>query len=95
MLLSPFLHSLLDSSAGIPSARHGDNIGDDFEVLVFSYSLYSASFGDLAFQDFIWIAGSASFVLVYMCIHTGSIYLGLFGIIQILLAYPFTYFFYR
>jgi len=77
------------------SAAVEEATGEQFEVLVFSPSLYSARLGDLSFSDFKWIALSLAFVLLYMCIHTRSIYLGLMGILQIALAFPLTYFIYR
>mmetsp|Transcript_8260 Transcript_8260/g.36931 ORF Transcript_8260/g.36931 Transcript_8260/m.36931 type:complete len:908 (-) Transcript_8260:526-3249(-) len=69
--------------------------GDTFEIRVFSTSLYSATLGDLAFSDFVWVLGSIAFVLVYMCYHTTSIYLGVMGMLQIILAFPLTFCIYR
>ena len=64
-------------------------------VTFLNYYLYSPiEFGRLASEDFNMVLGSMCFVGLYMGYHTGSLFLALLGLVQILLSLPLALFFY-
>jgi len=71
-----------------------DQSTDEMEVIVFNSQYQQYIFGDLANKAFVWAIGSVIFVLILMWVHTSSFYLAIMGMLQILLAFPVTYFLY-
>ena len=64
-------------------------------VTFLNYYLYSpVEFGRLASEDFAMVLASMSFVCLYIGYHTGSLFLALLGMLQILLSLPLALFFY-
>jgi len=64
-------------------------------ITFLNYYLYSpVEFGRLASEDFNMVLGSMCFVGLYMGYHTGSLFLALLGLLQILLSLPLALFFY-
>jgi hypothetical protein len=69
---------------------------DGLTVVFFSESIAGRDFfGDLISQDLMWAGGSIVFVLLVLCWHTSSLFLGGLGMVQIILSLPCTLFFYR
>lgn len=68
---------------------------DEFEVVYFNAILLDDEVGRIILQDFSWVAGSITFVFLYMCFHTRSLYLGLSGILMVVSSFVPGYFFYR
>jgi len=66
----------------------------DLEVRFLSTVMVSNEFNELMNSDFTMVIGSLFFVLLYMCFHTGSLSLGLLGMVMILLSLPLAIFFY-
>jgi len=52
-------------------------------------------FNTVVQTDLYWAGGSIVFVVLYLCYHTNSAFLGITGILQILMSMPVAIFFYR
>lgn len=81
-----FLHSAFRD----PAVLHNGGVRVRFSS---SYWL-GDEFGDIINGDFLMVAFSVVFVLIYMCIHMQSLALGLLGILMIILSLPMALFFY-
>ena len=65
------------------------------EVIIFGTRILQHAFDTVVQTDLLWAGGSIAFVVVYLCVHTTSPFLGLTGMLQILLSLPLALFFYR
>jgi len=52
-------------------------------------------FNRMVNSDLMWVIGSVSFVLIYMTVHTYSLWLACIGMFQIFTSLPVAFFFYR
>ena len=71
-----------------------DGVGD-VQVLIFGQQVSQQQLQAIIATDILWAGASIAFVLLYLCIHTTSPFLGLTGMFQILISLPIAIFIYR
>ena len=84
-----FAHFNAESFTDMPTEQGGLTI--TYWAHVWGYSI----FDDTVSADLNWAGGSIVFVLIVLCLHTGSFFLGGLGMLQILFSLPTALFFYR
>ncbi|KAA8497986.1 Protein dispatched-like 3 [Porphyridium purpureum] len=67
---------------------------DEVQILVYNQSYLNYLFGEMANKAFFWAVGSIVAVLFFVWFHTASLYLAIMTMLQIVLAFPLTYFIY-
>lgn len=81
-------------SAYLDAARTGES-GKKFEVLWANDFLEEEQFTEAVNSDFMFAIASVLFVWFWMCVHTGSFFIGTFSILQVVISLPLSLFFYR
>jgi len=84
----------LDSKYKGKEATVKTNSGE-VKVFWFSNQVMMAEFNDIVTVDFSWAFFCIISVWVYMAFHTQSLMLASFGMFEIVIAFPVTYFFYE
>jgi hypothetical protein len=67
--------------------------GDGITVRAINGALLEAHFAELLAADSIWILLAIALVGVFILVHTGAPLLTLFGMLHVILSFPFSYFF--
>jgi len=62
----------------------------DLFIGIFAPSLYQVIFDEQIDEDLLWSVASVMFVLFYLWVHIGSLFLAICSIIMILLSFPMT-----
>lgn len=83
-----------DFIRGLTSALfEGGLSGEGITVRAVNGALLEAHFAKLLRNDSIWILLSIALVGVFILIHTGAPFLTCFGMLHVILSFPFSYFF--
>ena len=67
----------------------------NLKIVTVSWVVYQAYFNVLLNESMVWLVFAIIIVLCYMSFHLSSIFLAFCALIQILMSFPFAYFFYR
>ena len=79
---------------GLTSALFDGGLnGDGITVRAINGALLEAHFAELLAADSIWILLAIALVGVFILVHTGAPLLTLFGMLHVILSFPFSYFF--
>merc|ERR1711871_1726168 len=68
---------------------------DDMDVEWFAWAMMSQEFSRILGEDFLAPIASVVVVITWILVHTGSVFVGSLGMLQILLSIPFSFAFYK
>ena len=97
-VLNPFwavIEEALLSAFGMSDYMDGPTEVNQLTVVFWAHVWEDGIFSDTVAADLNWALGSIVFVLVVLCYHTGSVFLGGLGMLQILLSLPCSLCIYR